>query len=390
MLSSEARLVYRTADPGCTSEELRALAGSVQNWERVLRLVEHEGATSALWRLLKSAGDTPPAALRERLRAAAMISDFRMQALADRAREVVRSLAEYGVPVILLKGAAVGAMVDPSFRSRPMSDLDLLVHPSDADRAREAIVAAGWPPTTDPRLLELLRDQHHLPPFVHPQLPGTRLELHTALLPHDHSFALDTDRLWRDAVPAAPPFTGAQVLELHTMAVHLCIHFAWQHTAHFAPWRACRALGLLAADGRWDWDRFARTAVAAKAGTACYWTLRLASRLEALDPPPAVLQQLAPPTPEWLMRIIERHFVANLVPGELPQSPSTGLARWLWIAALRPGWSGHRVAGRMDPDRRWERAFGHPDVPPAYVRLGRQARDYQAWWRFLSQTLLGR
>ena len=48
MLSDEARLVYRTADPGCTSEELLALAGSVQNWERVLRLVEHEGATSAL------------------------------------------------------------------------------------------------------------------------------------------------------------------------------------------------------------------------------------------------------------------------------------------------------------------------------------------------------
>jgi hypothetical protein len=221
-------------------------------------------------------------------------------------------------------------------------------------------------------------------------MPGVRLELHTGLLPRDHSFALDEAALWREAARVGSPFEGAQVLELHAMAVHLCVHFAWQHTARFAPWRTFRALALLVGDKRWEWERFVRATLSAKAATACYWTWRLAAGVSAIDAPESVLARIAPPTPEWAMRVIERHFLANLIPGELPHSPSAWLSRTFWIAALRPRWSGHKSAGRHDPDRRWERAFGTPDVMPIHLRVGRQARDYRAWWHFLSRTLLGR
>ena len=77
-------------------------------------------------------------------------------------------------------------------------------------------------------------------------------------------------------------------------------------------------------------------AIAAKAGTSCYWTLRLAERMCGLSAPAGVLERLAPPTPEWVRRALERHFVAGIAVGEAQASPSLKLTRLLWRSALRP------------------------------------------------------
>src|SRR5690606_2857828 len=145
----------------------------------------------------------------ERMRRNAMVTDFRMIRLGQRLRDTLRSFAERGIPVMLLKGAALGALIDPTFRERPMVDIDLLVHPADADRAREAVVAAGWPQSEDPTVHELLEDHHHLPPFIDPVIPDLRLELHLALLPADNAFQFDAAELWSEARPAPAPFAPA-------------------------------------------------------------------------------------------------------------------------------------------------------------------------------------
>ena len=210
-LSAECRLVFRSADPSCAPAELAALAAEVQDWERALFVAEREMATASLWRGLRDSAAALPVGVAEHLKKSAMVSDFRMQHLSQRLQATARVLGERGIPFLLLKGAAVGAIVDPTFRSRPMSDIDLLVQRADTARARDAVIASGWPLTTDPVLLELLKDAHHLPHFVDPQLPGVRLELHVELMPDDHSFAFSEAELWADARPAGEPFIGASV-----------------------------------------------------------------------------------------------------------------------------------------------------------------------------------
>ena len=53
-------------------------------------------------------------------------------------------LREAGVPLLLLKGAALTFREYPEAGARPMMDLDALVPYADRLRAREALVAAGW------------------------------------------------------------------------------------------------------------------------------------------------------------------------------------------------------------------------------------------------------
>ncbi len=386
-LSAECRLVFRAADPSCAPGECAAIAGEVRDWERALLIAEREMATTALWRGLKHDAAALPPPVADHLRKSAMVSEMRMQHLARRLQGTVQALRERAVPFLLLKGAAIGARLDPTFRSRPMSDIDLLVHRADVPRATEAVTASGWPMTTDKVLHELLQDAHHLPHFVDPQMPGVRLELHVSLLPADHSFAFGEADLWRDAVAATEPFAGASLPSREHMLLHAAVHFAWQHTMQFGAWRTFRGMAALTGGTGFDWDRFVRTALAAKAGTCCYWTLRLGRRLSGIAPPAGVLEQLAPPTPAWLCAVLERHFIAAIAFGESQGSPSVQMTRLLWRTALRPHWSGHRAPGRYDPEHRWERARGTQSDETLPQRVVRHLASYRDWWRFFSGTL---
>ena len=79
------------------------------------------------------------------LRAKALQRDLRMQRLSQRLQATVRVFAERGIPVMLLKGSAYAALFDPTLRTRAMNDVDLLVRREDVAKAKEAVLAAGWP-----------------------------------------------------------------------------------------------------------------------------------------------------------------------------------------------------------------------------------------------------
>ena len=63
----------------------------------------------------------------------------------------LRALSNAGVPVIVLKGAALAATIYPSLAHRPMGDADLLVRPGDRDWARAVLEAIGYRFLPEPR-----------------------------------------------------------------------------------------------------------------------------------------------------------------------------------------------------------------------------------------------
>jgi hypothetical protein len=380
-------LVQRTADPALGAVEAFALLTAVRDWPRLVQLATREMAPLALWRAIKGMPESVPAEALSTLQQGAVQLDLRMQQLARRAQQTTRAFAEAGVPCLLLKGAAVGAIVDPTFRARPMSDIDVLVHRNDVERAKAAVLTAGWNLTDNPVYLEMLQDAHHLPHFVDPTLPGMRLELHVMLMPDDQPFGFDETLLWRDARPAPPPFDGALVPSSEHMLLHACVHFAWQHTVAFGAWRTFRVVSAMLAQPDFNWERFTDTALAVKAGTTCFWTLRLAQTMAGIPVPERVLARLAPPTPDIICRALERHFIAQIAPGEGPVSPSIKLTRLLWRMALRPDWSGHANPGRYDPEQKWAKAYGTASTETRAQRWMRHARGIGEWTRFASKTL---
>jgi hypothetical protein len=107
----------------------------------------------------------------------------------------IGALQESGIPVIVLKGAALIALYPDNIGLRPMDDVDILVRPRDAERALAVLHALGW--TSDERrsLIQVMRLRHAL------ALRGPRgeLDLHwSSLAPRS-----DDEQLWEDAIPVS-------------------------------------------------------------------------------------------------------------------------------------------------------------------------------------------
>ena len=346
-IDAEARLLYALAGlAGGAPPPPPPAAGQPFSWELAIALAERERAVPVLHEYAKSLpGDgsacVPTAGQWSRLQRLTMVNAMCMSHLELRLQELVAAYAAAGIPVMLLKGAALAVTVYPSFTRRPMTDLDLLVPPERAREAWELATRLGWRKATAEQLDPFYAVHHHLPTLEDGRGTGLGLEIHTALFPQDNPFALGAAGLWRAARPVQLCGHQALVPGDGDMMLHLCTHFAWTHALLVAGWRTLRDIGALAAAGRVDWDDVARQLRGTPAATCCYWTLRLGRTLAALAVPAGVLAALAPPLPERARRAIERYYMARLCPPRDWDARTARLPKMLWSMGIQPRWSGH-------------------------------------------------
>lgn len=97
-----------------------------------------------------------------------------------------------GIPILPVKGCWLKEQY-PDIDYRQMSDLDILIHPEDAEKARAIMVSMGYTP--EERASDH-HDEYSKPPYM-------GVELHTSLLPKDDSRYSYYLSVWERAVPAA-------------------------------------------------------------------------------------------------------------------------------------------------------------------------------------------
>ena len=389
LLCPEARVLLAAIQPDLDLEDVTAaLQDPSLDWDALFALAQREKAIGALAELVERAaeGSVPPAA-RARLAGLVRAMQFRMLRLQQLLIGALDTLAEHGIEVVLLKGAGVAATVYGSFAARPMYDLDLLVRPEQAEAAWNALRAARW--RCDPaRYPQSFYETHrHFPPLDDPAGTGLVLELHSA--PADSAIHLPAEVVWREA--RAVELHGRRVFvpRPELQVLHLAIHFAWSHGMAKASWRTFRDLHQILTRTPPDWDVFIEQATAARAGTACYWTFRLARSLAGVAAPPDVMRRLRPPRPEGVLRILERHYVTSLFPTNPASCPSVRITRLLWSAGMAPRWSGHGRARPWHQEEVWAEAVG-ADRPLLLERVRGQVARSARWARYLAALVNGR
>lgn len=352
LLSPEARLLLLTAGSAANDGEIAELLAAGIDWQRLTMLATSERAESVAARRLRSVlrGPLPPeAGPLERL---ARVADFRQARIEERLRASLAALAEVGIEVLLLKGAALAVSQYRSFLERPMADLDLLVVPDRADEAYRELLASGWAPAHDPQLESFYRSHHHLAPLQDARGTGIGLDLHRAPLcpgsPFDFSGALMRERAIAVQVGDARAF----VPESHDQFLHLCMHFGWSHLLASGAWRTFRDLGTLIDAGGIDWETFIDRARAHRAATCCYWVLRLGSRLAKLAVPEQTLRSLQPTLPAAVLATLERHYLLQILPAA-SVTASVRLTAFLWAVGMQPERMGHGSA------RPWDRTAAY-------------------------------
>jgi hypothetical protein len=199
-------------------------------WFQVARLARTERVATILYSIVRKADLTVPGTVHEDLRQAyaeAMLTNH--LCFQDLGR-ILFAVSKAGIPILLLKGAALAEALYTDRALRPMGDLDVLVRPRHAYVCRDTLVGLGYVPTE----LELpigfhlaLRSEWD---FNHSEPSHTPVDLHW----HPigvlyYLLKLPADWFWKNSHTCEIAGSPVQVLNPEANILYLSAHLALQH-----------------------------------------------------------------------------------------------------------------------------------------------------------------
>ncbi|MFL5620532.1 MAG: nucleotidyltransferase family protein [Gemmatimonadaceae bacterium] len=358
-LPAESALIALTNSGAAGQQALRAVVERPIRWERLMHLAARERAVAGLnEQLARTPIRGPLPAELSNLQRLALVSEFQLSSLHDRLVMLLALYAAHDIDVLLLKGAGLAHSAYARPTDRPMGDIDLLVRPEVALRARDLALENGWARRRDVPEERSYAEHQHLSPLEDADGLQIGLELHTALFTHQAPFKLPPEQLWEGSRRLTISGHPAYVPSPEDQLLHAALHFAWSHEMTFGAFRTLRDLERILASSSFDWPTLVRKARAARGATCCYWTLRLARDLAGVQLPPDVLAQLSPRLPERVLRALTRYFAEHALPNPDLLVSSVSLSRALWTLGVRPRAQGHGPSRPWLDTEEWVRVPG--------------------------------
>jgi Uncharacterised nucleotidyltransferase len=268
---------------GKTDAEKKELLAQVsdEEWPTVIALARRHGVALLLYHRLKLLSIALPAEMSEALRRASRQAAVRNLDMYRELGMILSRLHERGIPVIVLKGAHLAAVVYDNIALRSMIDLDLLVKSDDLMHAEQEVLALGCEPFDPSRVIG--PDNRH---FLYlPPRDGFAVEIHWTLFPAEYPFQVEIAGLWARAQPLTLGNVPALGLSLEDLMLYLCLHTA-DHVYNMRLKMLCDINEVLARYGpEMDWTAMSARARQWGIVRAVYVMLRLAREsLEAAVP----------------------------------------------------------------------------------------------------------
>jgi hypothetical protein len=298
--SSERRLLLACVRRGADPAEIHSLLRSSLDWERVLSDATHHGIAPRVYSTLKTVTDetvtdhaTVPPAVMERLagvyyRQAALNGQFYAEL-----RKILVACARAGIPVLVLKGAAIAEGVYGNIALRPMKDLDLLVRKTALDAADRLFRELGYvPDESDGSAAWYRAHHHHLAPYA-TRDGWAAVDLHHHIVLPTAPVCIPIEDLWRRARPASIASVPTLVFAPGDLLLHLCLDVSCMDRFVGKLRALCDLAATIERHGaEVDWIALLKAARDYKAERFVYYPLWLARRLVGAEIPSEVLRDL--------------------------------------------------------------------------------------------------
>jgi hypothetical protein len=296
------------------------------HWPTVLDRATQQGLAPLLYTKLKPAIGSvqiPKEALEE-LKGSYLWNAVHNANLYRRLGEISEALTQAGIPLIVLKGAALGSLLYEDPALRPMGDIDLLLKERDLGAADQLLRKLGYAPWSFQRSEAWYQtNHHHLAPYV--SHDGFLIvELHHNVIRPTMSVCVPIDELWKRARPAKIGPSTIQIFAPEDLLLHTCLHLS--HDDHFnGKLITLRDIAGIIDHYRmeFNWDRLLLKAATYRIQKYIYYSLWLARDIVEAEVPGSLMRDLASAIDgsyfeDRAIKILIRRFVLKSVPRPVP------------------------------------------------------------------------
>lgn len=295
-ISNEARVLTLLVREGAAPDsEIKQSIQDDFSWNRFIKLADDHGVAGLIAPSvaeLKGKGLVPPevSAQVQTVSMGIAAASLRIEVELHRLLDLASSL---DIPLIILKGAAVGNMLYDRPNARQAGDIDLLCKEADYTRLHDAMVDAGY--TTD--------DERHLPSAC--SSLETAFEQH--FRPADQSILIElhvdsiklgvkpvhSDSIWDRAVPVEIGRSTAHSLSPRDLALMLPVHLH-RHGFNRLAWFKDIDLLVRKYGDEIGWDQVKEDARAEGAGASLWLTFDLLREILDTPVPEGFVKSLKP------------------------------------------------------------------------------------------------
>lgn len=212
----------------CDEDHYRLLADTaarLETWQGLASEADAHGLAPLVSYHLKRAGIELPTRVRRELLGVTMVHGAANRTRFRMLGEILDAFDRAGIPVIVLRGAALAHLLYPSGALRPLDNIDLLVAPELGPRAQEILATLGF--TVPMSRRRSGRNMHDPLPVVMKVVAGAEVwvEIHTNAMPGDTATALMmsqlTDGTQAFLVEGRPARTLGHIDMLHHLYRHV-------------------------------------------------------------------------------------------------------------------------------------------------------------------------
>jgi hypothetical protein len=285
------------------ADHIRGLLKENINWDKLIEMAQHHRVVPLLYsHLSRICLDLVPKAIMTKLRADFLTQTRRGLLLSGELIKLLNLFAAENISVLPFKGPVLAASVYSNLSLRQFSDLDILVHPQDVEKAKNLFLSQGYSMKIErievtpeqkatfvrsQSIYKLVREDAY--PFIHPEY-DLIVELHWGILPNYFSFPIDSEKLWQDLAPVTIVGETVPNLSPENTLLMLAGHGTKDCWTNLA--RVCDVAELIRSHPQLNWHKLLEEASIKGGQRMLFLALTLAQTLLGTALPDEVCQKM--------------------------------------------------------------------------------------------------
>ncbi|MBD2691960.1 nucleotidyltransferase domain-containing protein [Anabaena catenula] len=286
-----------------TAEHIRSILSENINWGKLIEMAQHQKVLPLLYFSLSSTfSEVVPKAILSKLRMEFLAQTRRSLLLSGELVKLLNLFAAEKISALPFKGPVLAASAYGNLSLRQFSDLDILVHPKDIEKAKQIFLSQGYSQKIErievteaqkaafvrsQSIYKLVREAAY--PFIHPETELV-VELHWGVMPNYFSFPIDSEALWQDLESVTIAGQSVPNLSPENTLLMLAGHGTKDCWTNLA--RICDVAELIRSHPQLNWEKLLEQASIKGGQRILFLALTLARNLLGTALPDEVWQKI--------------------------------------------------------------------------------------------------